>query len=173
MTLWEVSLKSSLRHHRRNGHPWPNASPFGHPAPPPLPVSAIGSWGDNDPAASKPASVTTVNDHCGALPGFFNQLAREELVKDNPFSTLRMLGRRSRPVKWCKKRHPVAVRLRLLAEPPPDRCPGMPVMELRPGSVGSPATRHAAQPAPPQPGAARRRDWGRCPPHQSGGVSPC
>jgi len=46
-------------------------------------------WGNNSPAARKPASKTTVHDYHRSLRTFFNWLQREELITDNPFSNLK------------------------------------------------------------------------------------
>ena len=46
-------------------------------------------WGSGNPAARKPASRTTVNDYYRALHCFFNWLMREELIAENPFTSLK------------------------------------------------------------------------------------
>ncbi len=46
-------------------------------------------WGNNNPAARKPASQTTVSDYYRALHSFFSWLTREQLIPNNPLTNLK------------------------------------------------------------------------------------
>ena len=52
-------------------------------------MSESNRWGNNSPAAKKPASKTTANDYFRALRCFFNWVTREGLLLENPLNNIK------------------------------------------------------------------------------------